>query len=166
MRIGDIDKDGYDDLFVLWEADGESARHYLFYGSPSLLAGPLEKSAASAMFAVHGPIAEFSPGDWDGDGDTDILLVHARVVTDQFSPFAGAEARLILGDPERYSGVHNVSVHRPEATIDNDDNIQGAIIPGDIDGDGFADAFLVASGDNKPRAFVKYGSPLPPTPIY
>lgn len=167
-RIGDIDKDGHDDLIVVWEADGESARSYLFYGSPSLLAGPLEKGAANAMFAVHGPIAHLEPvGDWNGDGATDILLTHARIITDQFSPLAGSEVRLIPGSAERYSGEHHISVHRPDATIDGE-NIVGVAIAGDIDGDGFADLFIQGAGpdgDLDPK-FVKYGGPLPPTPIY
>ena len=120
------------------------------------------------MFVVRGPIATFAPvGDWDGDGANDILLIHARLVTDQLSPFAGNEVRLIRGSDERYSGEHDVPVFRPNAAIDGD-NIWSATTPGDIDGDGFADLFFGSffAETQEGASYVKYGSPLPTAPIY
>lgn len=166
-RLGDIDQDGYDDLFLMWEADGESARFYLFYGSPSLLDAPLEKGAAAAMFAVHGPAFLPGTGDWNGDGFVDIVLGHARIVTDRYSAFAGSEVRLLPGGPERYSGEHEVSMFRPDATKGYD-NVHGAVVPGDIDGDGFADLFFRSLDPESHRTHhVKYGSPnATPSAIY
>lgn len=166
-RVGDIDQDGFDDLVVLWEIDGATARHYLFYGSPSLLDTPLEPSAASALFAMPGPVVSFSSaGDWNGDGAADLLFAHARIVTDFFSPLAGVELRIVPGGAQRYSGDYELSPYRPDAAITND-NSWGGYIVGDVDGDGFADLFFTSGVGTAPterHVFVKYGSPLPTTP--
>lgn len=163
--VGDIDQDGFDDLVILWGADDQYvAQNYLFYGSSSFLDGPLTLGAADAVFAIPGTTAIVSNiGDWNGDGASDLLLMHGRMVTTDFEAEAGLEVRLIAGSASRYSGQYDFSVLRPDAEWN--DSVMAASEAGDLDADGKMDLFFAGRKNSTERAtYVKYGGPLVTTP--
>lgn len=168
-NVGDVDRDGFDDLVVFLESDNVSTRYALYYGAPELLQQPVNGASANAIFAVPGRVPYiFSIGDWDGDGFNDLLLINEQVVPDDVqAPLSNVEVRLIPGKPERYSGSHPLSAADPDAA-QTELRVMIARAAGDLDGDGKADLIfdVVRDGPDPVTSYVRYGGALPIEPIY
>jgi hypothetical protein len=169
--IGDIDRDGFDDLAAGLENDADGGqRSALFYGSPGFLARAVDESASSAIFAVPGRLGGMEAlGDWNGDGSNDILFLSERITTESASDpearGAGTAVRLIPGRSERFSGVHELALQPDPAQTER--YIGRASKAGDIDGDGKADLFFAVDADyGYTTKYVRYGGPLPFESIY
>lgn len=173
--IGDLDGDGTGDFVVrAWPSD-----NYLFYGSPELLAGPLELSRAAATL----PDVSLVPvGDRDGDGDDEVIAMHwfdDDSVPQQFlgsaalAAISGTRARLsgdvtplaeaALEDTLIYSGDWQDPANWDRVAFD-------AIAGGDLDHDGASELVTLSTrmppvGDFsllEPQLHIHYGVHVPP----
>jgi hypothetical protein len=141
--LGDLDGDGYDDLAVSVNSSNKTVA-YLYFGDP---AKPLDQSLKLAGDSV-GVIA--GGADVNGDGFADILLGGA-------GPSTGGHATLVLG------GIRS-SLGTDRRTYGELDPGFGATValPGDVDGDGFADV-LIGAGEHDQGAtggvYLYFGGP-------
>ncbi|MEQ8317848.1 MAG: GC-type dockerin domain-anchored protein [Phycisphaerales bacterium] len=167
--IGDLNADGVDDLFV--SADG-SRLGYVLYGRPN---GQYPKIVNFSEFGPRdGIILELTPnlwprltfspwsngalaGDVNGDGVDDAVFSFARMRDE--SGHSACQAYVLYGsadglpariDPRLFDGADGFLI-LPESG----DDLLGVAVDGagDVNGDGFADVVLGASGDVGSRPF-------------
>lgn len=135
--VGDLNSDGYDDLFVgalLGGSSGTAA------GTVYVFFGPVDVATADdADIRVDGAIADDSfgvtlgrPGDFDGDGQLDLVVGAPQ----SLSGGPGA-AFIYYGPVDR--GVHSAGD-------------AGAVLTGDRDGDGFGQAGFVGDLNSDGRS--------------
>lgn len=172
-RIGDLDLDGYAD-FVLRgdriEGEGTDVHgrySYLVYGGSGLL--DRERLSTTDADAVFDPRASgwlVPVGDWDADGNADLLVFHYTWVEGQlYSEIADDELLLLRGSSSRFSGVLEAPLLGDEVSGVGLE-LSSPTRLGDLDGDGFADLSVTANGPTgRSRAFVKYGRPVSLPPI-
>lgn len=162
---GDVDGDGFADLIVgepAWDAGGgDEGRALLFAGSPSgPAAGPTEILLGTAAGARLGDSVA-GACDVDGDGYADVLIgapgfTNGSLVGGAASLYRGGVGG--LASTAWWMGLGSAS----------GDNFGGSVAGvGDIDGDGFTDLLIGASGaDNgqvdEGRAYVFLGSATGP----
>ncbi|MET0413347.1 MAG: hypothetical protein ABW217_18715, partial [Polyangiaceae bacterium] len=172
--VGDLDQDGYADFMLRTDriegagVDVHGRYSSLVYGAPDLLDGrPLGSENVSAIFDPRASGWLAPVGDWDADGNADLLFFHYTWVEGQlYGEIAKDELLLLRGESTRFAGVF-------EAPLlgEGDDPGVGLELSsltrlGDIDGDGFADLSVTANGPaGRSRAFVKYGSSVPVSAI-
>jgi hypothetical protein len=175
---GDLDDDGIED-FILVD-DGPDSQAFLFYGSPSWATTSIDRALADAVFSFPEGRAGISPlGDWNQDGIDDLMLGQHLRRSDEPITKDGredearwrAEARVILGASERYSGSYSTNPLRSDLPPRDVSELGGPndVYPvGDIDGDGFTDVQLLmlsydaASYSFDYQGFIKYGGDLAP----
>jgi hypothetical protein len=154
--LGDIDGDGFDDF---------SIGSYLFYGSPSLLQGPIHRSDSDAEIVASDLQQLRAAGDWNGDGKSDLLIrqVH-NPVRDAYDYHEGLS--VIAGTSQRFSGRYEVPPFEPKHAENAGVNgykdffSPGYAFGADLDGDGRAD---ICFGGGDHTWHVKYGGPLTTT---
>jgi hypothetical protein len=152
----DVNGDGYADVIVgAFDAINCTGRAYVYEGSPSSFAtqpsttitGP---DGADGAFAY----SVASAGDVNGDGYGDVIIGALHGAPGQS---AGA-AYVYLGDPLGLTLQPSFAIAPPA----NDDLSFGgsAASAGDVNGDGYADVIVGASGsmNNTGRAYVYLGS--------
>jgi len=150
---GDVDADGYDDLFV-GAPDASSDKGYLFLGSASGLETVATTTIASTS-ANFGSVAA-GVGDVDGDGYDDVLIgAEGSSYVDGEAYVAYGSATGLLGS--FLSTLSESWISQPEYY---GSQVDGA---GDLDGDGYDDVIVLSgttssSSGQSEYAFVYYGS--------
>jgi hypothetical protein len=139
--LGDVNGDGFDDLFLGSLGDLVTEEGYVYLGStaglqanPAALQGPANISFGASVTGV---------GDLDGDGFADLVVgshttQQAYVYRGSTTGLPSSPSAIVVGPDGGDSGV---SVARA----------------GDVNGDGFAD--LLVMGDGVGRAYLYRGSP-------
>jgi hypothetical protein len=105
-----------------------------------------------------------SPGDWDDDGFSDLVLTRDLWLLEDDPWSTGPRAReaiLLRGGPERFSGSYFVT--QQDLELEPDPAVANLVpMPaGDLDGDGFADLFVKRVLDRGLDLGIIYGGPLP-----
>lgn len=168
---GDLNGDGYDDFLVgaSGNDDGGSGAGavYLVYGSPTRYTGTTNASTlpefrASTANAFVG--SSFSGiGDSDNDGYDDFLV--GEYTNDENGTNSGL-VYLVYGSSTVYTGTHALSEY---ASFDNAiaNDLLGITVSGagDVNGDGYADFLMSASGNDDGvsgggAVYLNYGSAL------
>lgn len=154
---GDVNGDGYDDLLIAAHTDGangyQNGAVYLFYGGTGVapLAGPIDVDLADAVFLGVGSRSYTGyridiAGDLDGDGHDDIVMGAPLAGNSDWRGavyvyYGGEAAELLSG---------SMTVNSADAIIsgaaDSDSLGRGAHGVGDVDGDGYDDLMVGASG--------------------
>ena len=169
---GDVNGDGYADLFVAapWYSGDQyhEGRAYVYYGSASGLqttpAWTAESNQDSAQFGYSGP---GHAGDFNGDGYADIAIGapgYASGHTDEGAAFVyhgGPDGLSTTADWSAYGGQTGSSFGLRASTA------------GDVNGDGYSDVVIGADAYDhgevdEGAAFLFYGSPhgLESTPAW
>jgi len=159
---GDVNRDGYDDILVgahfAEEADADEGVAFLFLGSAAgLKREPQWVGQANQPFANFG-LSLAGGGDLNGDGYADVLVA---------APYASNNQQK-EGLVGAWMGSRRGLAKEPAWTgeADRTEDFLGETVAflGDINGDGFSDVALSATGfrddgQYKGRVIVKYGSP-------
>ena len=161
---GDINGDGYSDVIVgAYQYDNgqlDEGRAFVYLGSASGLASSpawtAESDQADALFG--GAVA--TAGDVDGDGYSDVIVgawAHDNGQTNEGRVF------VYLGSPSGLATSASWTAESEQAGAFLGGSVAGV---GDVDGDGFGDVVVGASGwqdapaqANEGRAFLFLGSP-------
>jgi hypothetical protein len=154
---GDVNSDGYDDVLIgAWrdeEADTNAGQTYLIFGKPSGWAKNVNLSNSDASFLgeLNGAYSGYAVdgcGDVNGDGYDDILI-GARY--DDEGGFEFGQAYVIFGKPSGWA--MDTSLSSADASYWGEDSsdfagwsVAGA---GDVNGDGFDDILIGATGDDE-----------------
>ena len=158
---GDVDGDGFDDLFVgapTWQdSPAEEGRGHVYMGSPGgLEASPswvLESELDGAWFGFSGGTS----GDVDGDGYDDLVVGAPSYSNGQAAEGA---AFLYLGSVSGLATTHAWMMESNKAEANCGFDVAGA---GDVDGDGFDEVVVGCSHYDGPenaegRAYLYAGS--------
>ena len=162
----DFDGDGYSDVVVgAPGSGGNPGQAFVFYGRDGAVSGDpdvhLRNPAPEG--GHHFGVSVASAGDVDGDGYADLIVgAYEQSLPTRWE----GNAFLYYGGPD---GIHD----EPDVTLDNPDEgmVNGffgisVASAGDVDGDGYADLIVGASGQRSPdspesqegNAFLYYGS--------
>jgi hypothetical protein len=148
---GDLNGDGYSDFVVgARQYDGTEGAAFIYYGERDVLPveGPrLETNQSEAWFghSVAGA------GDVNGDGYTEVIV-------GAYGATAGGRAYLYAGSP---GGVATAPSWQAGPTSGQSGALFGVSVAGagDVNGDGYADVVVGASGEGSGgRAYVYHGS--------
>ncbi len=160
---GDVNADGYDDVFV---GSTEDDRVFLFYGGASPGLGDTDSAAAT----ISGSSADefgsaIAVADLDGDGLLDLAVGEPR--NDDAATDAGA---VHLFANAAWSGDLSASSDADATLLGSSSSTKskaGTVIAaaGDIDGDGYEELLVGAPGDdtaysNAGMAYISWGGPL------
>lgn len=159
---GDVNGDGYPDLIVgSWTSDlttGDAGAAFVYFGGPSADAVP-DLVLRGQSFDDNFGTSVASAGDMNGDGYDDVIVGAWRATSTTRTgrayvffggPTPNADADLVLAGeaPDDHFGV----------------SVAGG---GDLNGDGFADVVIGASGYGfgRGRAYVYFGGTVPNTTV-
>jgi len=165
-RAGDQSGSGYDDLLLGAPGhDGGRGAAFLFEGPPVGLMGPADASAIFTGEVGNAQAGAVSGGeDVDGDGIPDLLLGASRAPgwTGAAAVNQGGDAYLFLGPVSgTMSMADATAILGGEATYDYAGD--EVLLPGDLDGDGYADLVVGAPGHDagsyyySGAAYIVYG---------
>jgi uncharacterized repeat protein (TIGR01451 family) len=154
---GDVNGDGYADLAVgAYAVENNTGRLYLFHGG----SGGLSGSAASAQFRTSGPAINSyfaasvaGAGDVNGDGYADVAVGANGTET-----FTG-RLYLFHGGPAGLSGSTTNPAFSTDGVIAAGSFGRALAGAGDVNGDGFADLAVGASGviSNSGKLYLLHG---------
>jgi len=153
---GDVNGDGYDDILIgaFSDADGGvwAGQTYLFFGKPSGWAMDTDLSAADASFIGedaydHSGYSVASAGDVNGDGFDDILI---GAYGDDDGGNEAGQTYLILGKATGWAMRTDLSDANASFIGEDAWDHSGCSVAsaGDVNGDGFDDILIGASGDD------------------
>jgi hypothetical protein len=167
---GDVNGDGYSDILVGAEyytaANAQEGAAYLWYGSPTVPSVSANWSATGGVANAFFGQSVASAGDVNGDGYSDILIGAYNYANGQSTEGA---AFLWNGSPNGLSCgagcpvAANTANWRVEGNQNNASLGFAVASAGDVNGDGYADILVGASGYTNPismegAAFLWYGS--------
>ena len=148
VAVGDIDKDGFDDI-VITPDQGGGPRIKIISGKTGL-------DMRADFFGIEDPNfrggARASLADVNGDGTLDLLVAAGFGGGPRLAVFSGKSVLSDSGVPVKLFGDFFVF----EQTLRNGVFISG----GDIDGDGFADVIAGGGPGGGPRVFALSGQDL------
>ena len=142
---GDVNGDGYPDL-VVGEATGNNA--YVYLGGASGLSTTPATTLTGPAGSLYFGASVASAGDVNGDGYADV------VVGDFGATSYEGIAYVYLGSASGLSTAPATTIPRPGASGHFGASVASA---GDVNGDGYADVLVGASGDPG-NAYVYFGS--------
>ena len=139
---GDLNNDGYADL-VATNSDSDGWRSYVMLNNgDGTFADPIYKNLTDQNF-IKDNVFQKTLGDFNGDGDIDLMLFgigRSHAVSDQFSSApAGLEAWVALGDGEgNFQSAVGGRLLEPNEVADFE-NFKRRLFTGDFNGDGITD---------------------------
>jgi len=154
---GDVNGDGFDDIIVGApnnDAGGNNAgRAYIYFGGPMLSNFPNVILTGAAAFDYFGRSVS-TAGDVNGDGYDDIIVGAPN--NDAGGTNAG-RAYIYYGGP----GMNNIADVILTGAAAGDNFGVSVSTAGDVNGDGYSDVIVGASGFNSNigRAYIYYGGP-------
>lgn len=195
VASGDINGDGFDDMLIGATGASPTGRSYagkvyVIYGSASSLPTNLDMTLGEADVVIEGAAAydalgtRVASGDVNGDGIDDLLVSAPQNDPGAPSdPINGGRVYVFYGNLAGLPALINLSVSSADAEIlggrpaNGGDNLGGALIAGDINGDGIDDLVIGATradGSTHPtlpapaiidagRIYVFLGGALPAT---
>ena len=174
LAMGDLNKDGIDDLIVAaFRADGpdnsreDGGEVYVIFGSPSL-SGVLDFASASPDVIVTSADKQedlgtaVASGDVNGDGIDDLLIGAPRADGPDNARDAAGEAYVVFGSPSLAGsfdlalGEQDVTIlganagDRLGASLAASDRLGTSLAAGDLNGDGVQDIILGAETGDGP----------------
>jgi hypothetical protein len=164
LAMGDLNKDGIDDLIVAaFRADGpDNAREdggevYVIFGSPSL-GGVLDLASTSPDVTVAAAGSEdhmghaVASGDVNGDAIDDLIITAPRADGPDIARDSAGEAYVVFGSPS-LAGSFDIALAEQDVTIfgaDAGDRLAASLASGDLNGDGVDDIVLGAERGDGP----------------
>lgn len=158
IAIGDVNKDGIDDIIAGAEKAAEEAgKVFVFFGSSSFQRGEIDLKTTDADITITGADAGDNLGlkvyasDISNDGIDDILIIAPRGDGENGDKTDSGEAYVIYGSPALPQTINlaytppDLTVYSADNRIDEDGSSRGDlrdIIGGDISGDGVNDLIL------------------------
>lgn len=190
-NAGDVNGDGFDDLLIgapsaggLNNAKPESGESYLIFGGPSMPATIDLANLGSSGVTIFGADAyDYSgsavsnAGDVNGDGFNDFLIGAPFADGVGNTKINSGESYLIFGGPALPSTIDLGNLGTAGFTIFGADEYDGSgnslTTAGDVNGDGFGDLVLGASGgdaagnlkDNAGETYIIFGGSSLPSAI-
>jgi hypothetical protein len=154
---GDVNGDGFDDILIGAyrndEGGSSAGQAYLIFGKASGWIKDMNLSLSDVSFWGEDPQeqAGYSVagcGDVNADGYDDILI-GARY--DSENGFEAGEAYLVLGKPSGWTNDINLSSADASFRGEDGSDVAGSTVAGagDVNGDGFHDILIGASGDEE-----------------
>lgn len=170
--LGDVNGDGFDDIIIgsRWGGDSEDfpGQTYLILGRISNWSMNINLSMVDASFLGENENSSSGtsvsgPGDVNGDGYDDILVGGG---------ISEGKTYLILGKESDWSMNNNLSTADATFLGENADDGSDRLMSGagDINGDGFDDILIGASGNDEGgtdagQTYLIFFDTKPPTPI-
>ena len=137
LATGDVNGDGYSDLLA---SDRSQDALYIFYGSASGLASPLNQNSANVTIRSSAGKLTFgealATGDVNHDGIDDIVVGSSN--EDGYALAAGV-VYLIAGSPSLADGYANVMATSSWYGAAASDYLGSAVAIGDLNSDGYAE---------------------------
>lgn len=148
--IGDIDGDGYNDLFASTTQWSESPGSYIIYGAANGPTGAFSPANGEAVYLGNETLHARAIGDFNGDGLDDWLyqpVFYLDPNAETRPPAEQLDARIILGQRDRYTtpfAIDSVrSIRLSDTPCINDEYIPWVHPVGDFNGDGLTDLLVL-----------------------